>query len=106
MDASDAGQIDLYLANTILTEQSLIANNDKELTVLLSKTAEAVTSADSQRIQALLTQIRTSGSRMISSGALGIKNAKMQKTVADSANLILSFASNIVATLNAAGLVK
>lgn len=109
--AQKNGLISVNGAARVLTAQSMVADGDRQLTILMQTLAVQLQSnpgatIDAARVKALLAQITTAATGLVSSGDIGIKDANTQKTVISSMNSIAQFAGNIASTLTVAGLVK
>jgi hypothetical protein len=114
--ASEASQIDVPTANAILTEQSRIADADRQLTPILAKSCTpqstiqacnpAVLSGDAATIQGFLTQIQTSGTNLVNSGTAGIKDPAKQQSVNAAITAINTLAGEMVSSLQALGVLK
>lgn len=108
--ASDANQIDVPTANKILTQQSRIADVDRQLTPILAKACGNKTkcqpgllSGDAAQIRALLAQIKTSAAVLVSDGTAGIKNKDHAATVQRSIETISTVVDEMLGALNTLG---
>lgn len=95
--------IPMDAANRILTQQSRIADFDRQLTPLLQDSANL--QANAAKIGQLLDEIKAAGNVIIKFD-LGIKNAAKQKEVLDAFNNVYNLADAIVTALGTAGVLK
>ena len=114
--ANQANEIDVPTSNAILTEQSRIADADRQLTPILAKacTAQAqiqacnpaILTGDSATIQGFLTTIATSGQNLVKDGTAGIKNPQRQQSVSQAIASINTLAGEMLASLKTLGVLK
>jgi hypothetical protein len=126
--ASEANEITVLTANAILTEQSRIADADRQLTPVLAKacsvvppstTASTLTgqvqpgscnpamlSGDSATIQGFLNQIAASGKNLVATGTAGIKNKQRAKTVGDAITAIATLSGEMTSSLKSLGVLQ
>lgn len=114
--ANEAGEIDVPTSNAILTQQSLIADADRQLTPILAKACSpqkqiqacnaAILSGDATAIENFLDQIRASASTLVKSGTTGIKNPTRKQTVDQAIQAVYTLIDNIVGGLQQLGVVK
>lgn len=114
--ANEAGEIDVPTSNAILTQQSLIADADRQLTPILAKACSpqkqiqacnaAILSGDAAAIENFLDQIRASASNLVKSGTAGIKNPTRKQTVDQAIQAVYTLIDNIVSGLQQLGVVK
>lgn len=114
--ANEAGEIDVPTSNAILTQQSLIADADRQLTPILAKACSpqkqiqacnsAILSGDAAAIENFLAQIRASASTLVKSGTAGIKNPTRKQTVDQAIKDVYTLIDNIVGGLQQLGVVK
>lgn len=115
--ANNAGEIDVPTSNAILTEQSRIADADRQLTPILAKSCTpqqtinacnpAILAGDSATIQGLLGQIEQSAANLVKTGgAAGIKNPQRAATIQEAITSLNTLAGEIVSGLHAVGVLK
>lgn len=107
--AQKAGEISVAAANNLLTAQSMIADADRQLTIVFQEFAVELQTNPGAKlsaatVNALLGKIKNAATRLVSSGDIGIKNAKRQQGVLSSVNGILGFVQQIDGALGASGL--
>lgn len=114
--ANESGEIDVPTSNAILTQQSLIADADRQLTPILGKACSpqkqiqacnpAILSGDADAIENFLDQIRTSASNLIKNGTVGIKNPKRKQTVDALIQTVYTLIDNVINGLQQLGVLK
>lgn len=114
--ANEAGEIDVPTSNAILTQQSLIADADRQLTPILAKACSpqkqiqacnpAILSGDAAAIENFLDQIRASASTLVKSGTAGIKNPTRKQTVDQAIQDVYTLMDKLVEGLQQLGVVK
>lgn len=114
--ANNAGEIDVPTSNAILTEQSRIADADRQLTPILAKSCTpqqtinacnpAILSGDSATIQGLVGQIQASAKSLVKTGTAGIKNPQHAATLQDAITSINTLAGEILTGLQTVGVLK
>jgi hypothetical protein len=82
-------------AREVITYTAQVAGAHLQVTALLAK-GSAITADDTSALSQLLLQIQSSGSAMVRSGNLGIKNPKSQQTISADISGIVSAAQAIV----------
>lgn len=107
--ANEANEIDVPTSNAILTQQSRIADADRQLTPILSKACSpqatiqscnpTILSGDATQIQSLLDQIKQSAASLVATGTAGIKNPQKAQTVKQAIQTISTFAADITQSL-------
>ncbi len=104
--------LDVPTANAILTEQSRIADFNRQLTFILQKSCsqesssgtapkQKVTCGQADQIEALLEQTRASARKLLTD--VHVKDSKTAELIATNAGAILSLAQQIIGTLKAVG---
>lgn len=114
--ANQANQIDVPTSNAILTEQSRIADADRQLTPILAKACTpqatiqacnpAILTGDSATIQGFLTTIATSGQNLVKDGTVGIKDPARQTSVSNAIASINTLAGEMTTALKTLGILK
>lgn len=114
--ANEAGEIDVPTSNAILTQQSLIADADRQLTPILAKACSpqkqiqacnpAILSGDATAIENFLDQIRASASTLVKSGTAGIKNPTRKQTVDQAIQDVYTLIDNVIGGLQQLGVLK
>lgn len=117
--ANESGVIDVPTSNAILTQQSMIANADRQLTGVLASVCSpaapgtvpencnaALLSGKAVEIQGFLTQIQTAAKNLVASGTVGIKNAQSQQVVAQAITTLNTLAGDILGGLQGLGVLK
>lgn len=115
--ANEAGEIDVPTSNAILTQQSLIADADRQLTPTLAKACSpqkqiqacnaAILSGDADTIQNLVNQIRDSAAKLAKIETTGgIRNPARKKTVDQSIDDIYTLIGNMIGGLQQLGVLK
>lgn len=113
IQAQTAGMISVDDANRVTTAQAMIADGDRQLTVVLQtvglclKTGTPATcKTPAGQVQTILARISTSANNVVKGPDLGIKDAATKKTILDSLNSVLSLGQNILQGLQAAGVLQ
>lgn len=114
--ANEAGEIDVPTSNAILTQQSLIADADRQLTPILAKACSpqkqiqacnsAILSGDAAAIENFVDQIRDSASKLVKSGTAGIKNPMRKQTVDQAIQNVYTLIDNLIGGLQQLGVLK
>ena len=114
--ATEAAEIDVATANAILTEQSRIADADRQLTPILAKACTpqqliqacnpSILSGDAATIKGFLDQIAASGKNLVGTGTAGIKNPQRAKAVGDAIAAIGTLAGEMTAGLQSLGVIR
>jgi hypothetical protein len=92
-------------AMVVLHEQKDIAVIDEQITAIL-KQGPDLAKLNSANLQALLNQLKQSITKLIDSGAIGIKNPATQQTFDADIRVVASLADNILSGLRQAGVVQ
>src|SRR5437762_1738531 len=82
-------------AAVVLREQKTIAVIDEQLTTILKQGLDAA-KLNSASLQVLLTQLKQSVTKLIDSGAIGVKNPATQQTFDMDIQTVASLADNIL----------
>ena len=99
--AQESGSITVEQAAPILIFQENVAKDHMVIeNILLAGSAQAAN--QSQQVQAMLTEISEQGTALIHSGALGIKNAESQQTLAQDVQAIVNLANVVLAEFQSA----
>jgi hypothetical protein len=114
--ANQANQIDVPTSNAILTEQSRIADADRQLTPILAKACSpqatiqacnpAILSGDAVMIQNFLAVISVAGQNLVKDGTAGIKNPQRAQSVGTAIASINTLAGEMTQSLKALGILK
>lgn len=114
--ANEAGEIDVPTSNAILTQQSLIADADRQLTPILAKACSpqkqiqacnaAILSGDGATIETFLEQIRTSASILNKSATAGIRNLTRKQSIDQAIKDVGTLIENIAGGLQQLGVMK
>jgi len=92
-------------AIVVLREQKNIAIIDEQITAIL-KQGPDIAKLNSVNLQALLNQLKQSITKLIESGAVGIKNPATQQTFDTDVRVVATLADNILNGLRQAGVVQ
>src|SRR5205807_7870001 len=92
-------------AIVVLREQKNISVIDEQITAILKQGPE-IAKLNSTNLQALLNQLKQSITKLIDSGAIGIKNPATQQTFDADLRVVASLADNILSGLRQAGVMQ
>lgn len=95
--AASSGLLNPSQAGVVIAWTGQVASVHQQITSILEK--GMVTDADLSTVRVLLTQIKDSGTALVNSGALGIKNPKTQQTFAADIDAIYSAGDAILSAL-------
>jgi len=95
-----SGLVSAETMKPVIAWTGQIASIHEQITAILAK-GTVLSAGDYTTIQSLLAQIQTSGTALINSGALGVKNPKSQQTIAADIQALLNLASAILSDLSA-----
>ncbi len=94
--AQQSGLITTQQAAPILNYQEIVAKDHTSVENILATGSTQATS-QSEKIQALLDEIKAQGATLIQSGGLGVKNPKSQQTFTQDLQGIVSLAETVLA---------
>lgn len=101
-------------ANKVLTAQSMIADGDRQLTLVLQTLGKCASivpqpaipcTANAQQVNALVAQIEASSNELVAHD-IGIKDAATSKAVLSAMNSIFTLAQQIVGALQTGGMLQ
>jgi hypothetical protein len=82
------------VAREVIEYTSRVASVHLQITAILAK-GSAITASDTSSINGLLAQIQASGTALVTSGVVGVKNPKSQQTIAADITSLVSLAQTI-----------
>jgi hypothetical protein len=82
------------VAREVIEYTSRVASVHLQITAFLAK-GSAITASDTATLNGLLAQIQASGTALVTSGVVGVKNPKSQQTIAADITSLVSLAQTI-----------